>query len=84
MDNTSYTAKLIISSTGNASSPMTLEYEWDPPLRQVVDEFGHDKLPPAYQFMGLILDTAVFPTIAYNERYEAQMLEDIESENPTS
>lgn len=83
MENVTYTAKLTISSTENQSSPMNIQYEWDPPLSDAVQEFGTDALPPSYQFMGLILDTAVFPVITFNERYEAQLAED-EDANPTS
>lgn len=81
MDNTTtYTATLRISSAGTPNSPMHIAYEWDPPLADVVKDFGEDNLPAAIKLMGIILDTSVFPYIMYNERYEALIDEDPDAE----
>ena len=80
MDNITYKATLTITSPAGPGTPMHIAYTWDPPLSEVVKQFGADALPPSYQMMGLVLDTAVFPAVVYNERYEAMLAEDGDEE----
>lgn len=87
--NTVYTATLTLSSGAGIDGNTHIEYTWNPPLLTVLEEFGEDNLPSAYLFMGKLLEQGVFPAIAFNERYEALLLEDPEAEeilneNPTS
>lgn len=70
MDKT-YKATLEFTSSNTEDAPFKIEYKFDPPLSESLDP-----LPTAYAFASLLLEKSIFPVIAFNERYEAEMLEE--------
>jgi hypothetical protein len=71
-NNGAYKATLVLTSDNVEDSPFHLEVEFDPPFDETVDP-----VPTAYQFMSMIMERVVLPTIAFNERYEADMAESV-------
>jgi hypothetical protein len=77
-ENKTYTATLTFSTSSDDPSATHIMYEWSPPINEVLKTVDGDayRLPMAYQNMAYILQTAVFPMVSMNERYEEQYLED--------
>lgn len=71
-DKGAYKATLVLTSDNKEDAPFRLEVEFDPPFDENVDP-----VPTSYQFMSMIMERVVFPTIAFNERYEAEQAESV-------
>lgn len=93
MDNKTYTARLVLSSPARPAQGMQFSFEWDPPLPEVFATFGEENMPYSYDYMAHLLETKVLRDLAFNERYEAALIEDPQLEfdfketpveNPTS
>ena len=69
-----YKATLTITSDDGDEGPYDLNMEFDPPYADAVEKLGH--APVAYQFMGKVLDEVILPVMVFNERYEAEFLDD--------
>lgn len=67
-----YKATLVLTSDSAEDGPFNLDVEFDPPFDESLNP-----VPTAYQFMSVIMERVVFPTIAFNERYEAEMAESV-------
>jgi hypothetical protein len=74
--NGAYIATLTITSDANDEGPYMVDMKFNPPYAEVVDKLGH--APASYQFMGKVFDEVVLPVLAFNDRYEAEMLADEE------
>lgn len=76
--NKTFTATLRFSSSSEDPTGTHIMYEWDPPLNEVLQTVNGDayQLPMAYQNMAYVLQTAVFPMVQMNQRYEEEELED--------
>lgn len=68
-----YKATIEFTSTDTEDAPFQIEYKFDPPLTEALDP-----APTAYQFATYLLEKSIFPVIAFNERYEAEMLDNKE------
>lgn len=73
-NNSTFKATLTITSDAGDEGPYNLDMTFDPPYSEALDKLGH--APVAYQFMGKILDEAVLPVMVFNERYEAEFLDE--------
>lgn len=78
MDETTYTAKLVLSSAAAPSNGMQFTFEWDPPLAEVLKEFGEDNMPYSFGYMAHLLETKVLHDLVLNERYEAMLADGVE------
>lgn len=67
-----YKATLVLTSDNAEDGPFNLDVEFDPPFDESLNP-----VPTAYQFMSVIMERVVLPTIAFNERYEAEMAESV-------
>lgn len=76
--NSVYTATLRFSTTGADPTATHIHLEWDPPFENALQEVGADpyKLPPAYQHMAHLFQTAILPRVAMNEAYETEFLDE--------
>jgi hypothetical protein len=72
--NGAYKAMLVITSDGEDEGPYHLDMTFDPPYAEAVEKLGF--APVSYQFMGKILDEAILPVMVFNERYEAEFLDE--------
>lgn len=72
--NGAFTATLTISSDAGDEGPYDLNMEFNPPYAEAVERLGH--APVAYQFMGKIMDDVILPVMVFNERYEAEFLDE--------
>lgn len=75
MENNSggYKATLTITSDAGDEGPYQLTMDFDPPYAEVLEKNG--TAPVAYQFMSKIMDDVILPVMVFNERYEAEFLE---------
>jgi hypothetical protein len=71
--NGAYKATLTITSDQGDEGPYDLNMNFDPPYADVVEKLGH--APVAYQFMSKVFDEVVLPVLVFNERYEAEFLD---------
>lgn len=71
---TSYKATLNISSGESPTGNYNMEFVFDPPMTTVIEKLGEDNMPSSFQFMTYLLEKAVLPVIAMNERYEASLV----------
>lgn len=95
MDNKTYTAKLVLTSSAPPQQGMLFNFEWDPPLSQTLAEYGEGNMPYSYDYMAHLLETKFLPDMVLNDRYVAMLKEDGDKqlefdfketpvENPTS
>lgn len=71
-----FKATLVVSSGISPEGAYKLDYSFDPPMAEVIEKLGEDNVPQAYQFMCWLIEKHILPMVVFNERYEAQLLEE--------